>query len=773
MSSPHKQSKLPSHQSRKLNEPLLPLHLALAWIIIRVFPINSDLQSLPVYSLQFTQKVLHIVGREILDVGSEPATFGSLKTELDRLVKAETMQIIKKNEKKRCRGVHIEREFEDAEENRSWLGDMCDRFSDIADGCSFIDGLDKELRERLNYGDDDEPIEMPPPIERHSPLGIFCRNLINILRKLSFDETAHLSREISKWCGIGSSGSSKPVTSWSLDRKSGMEDNLDKRVQAMQDYQAANLSADYSGALASLRRFYDYQFPSTNKGQHQHALLNIAVFHYSTGGLESARSTIDEAIRVARTAGDKACLQHCTSLSQRLETEVNSLAFTATETLKIHQTPIPVSRLPDVSTPMDELWTVKTALDLGEPVHIAFRRIYAALGKEYQTEVSDGEDERLYPKQWVTGQGLEEPAWHATQAGLWNLLGSNALANFHEELALSEIEPWNDGGLTVILAQAQRIAEKGEYDQALAVLLDIVNLHGITISQYHTWARTVWTLLERRATLNGNPDALSYLSSLQPPKCYSSRVGPGGPLREHGHPKPIPLPMDDRYEEVKNDGKFSTQLSLLQDHVRSSLSTATELQRSSSPSHLILPHVMSAVQLSSELGMWRLYRFGVVVLAEVMLGMEAVPLSKKAIQEIESVWSQLIASEDYEALARGALVIAKGYIELSLDSGSTAEHDSANDHLFQAFTYAKLLESRSLVMEITSLLALLSELRLSGEFADSAYISGSKKSRDSMVDAYEKAQKGVDEAFSKGDMIAREVAEVVKWVGVRIAEGWK
>lgn len=52
------------------------------------------------------------------------------------------------------------------------------------------------------------------------------------------------------------------------------------------------------------------------------------------------------------------------SLSQRLEAEVNSLAFTATETVKIHQTPIPVSRLPNVSTPMDELWTVKTALDL-------------------------------------------------------------------------------------------------------------------------------------------------------------------------------------------------------------------------------------------------------------------------------------------------------------------------------------------------------------------------------------------------------------------------
>ncbi|KIR69522.1 hypothetical protein I314_00634 [Cryptococcus bacillisporus CA1873] len=465
MSSPHKQFKLPSHQGRRLNEPLLPLHLALAWIIIRVFPINSDLQSLPVYSSQFTQKVLHIVAREILDVGSEPATFGSLKTELDRLVKAETIQIIKKNEKKRSRGVHVEHEFEDAEENRSWLGDMSDRFDDVADGCSFIDGLDKELRERLNYGDDDEPIEMPPPIERHSPLGIFCRNLINILRKLSFDETAHLSREVSKWCGVGSSGSAKPVTAWSLDRKSGMEDNLDKRIQAMQDYQTANSSADYSGALASLRGFYDYQFPSANKGQHQHALLNIAVFHYSTGGLEFALSAIDEAIRVARTADDKACLQYCTrtvlmiaSLSQRLEAEVNSLAFTATETVKIHQTPIPVSRLPNVSTPMDELWTVKTALDLGEPVHIAFRRIHAALGKEYQTEALDDEDERLSSKQWATGQGLEETAWYATQAGLWNLLGSNALANFHEELALSEVEPWSDGRLTMILAQAQRVS---------------------------------------------------------------------------------------------------------------------------------------------------------------------------------------------------------------------------------------------------------------------------------------------------------------------------
>lgn len=59
-------------------------------------------------------------------------------------------------------------------------------------------------------------------------------------------------------------------------------------------------------------------------------------------------------------------------------------------------------------------------------MHIAFRRIHAALGKEYQTEALDDEDERLSSKQWATGQGLEDTAWYATQARLWNLLGEYA-----------------------------------------------------------------------------------------------------------------------------------------------------------------------------------------------------------------------------------------------------------------------------------------------------------------------------------------------------------
>ncbi len=62
---------------------------------------------------------------------------------------------------------------------------------------------------------------------------------------------------------------------------------------------------------------------------------------------------------------------------------------------------------------------------------------------------------------------------------------------------------------------------------------------------------------------------------------------------------------------------------------------------SNAPSHLILPHILSAIQLSSELGLWPLYRLGIVVLGEVLLAMEGAGMAKKAIEEVESVWDQV------------------------------------------------------------------------------------------------------------------------------------
>lgn len=106
-----------------------------------------------------------------------------------------------------------------------------------------------------------------------------------------------------------------------------MIDTLDTRMQALETsvkrdarsslisrrHQAAASAGDYSLALASLRKFYDYRFPKSGRyaskvsnqadlirGQHQHALLNLASYHYSTGGMEAARHV--RTIHTARTA---------------------------------------------------------------------------------------------------------------------------------------------------------------------------------------------------------------------------------------------------------------------------------------------------------------------------------------------------------------------------------------------------------------------------------------------------------------------------------------
>ncbi|WVQ94714.1 hypothetical protein IAU59_001794 [Kwoniella sp. CBS 9459] len=767
MSSPRKRSRTQFNQGRKLSEPSLPLHIALAWIIERVFPLNDDCQPVPVYSQRFVSDILSIIVREVLEVGSRAATFTSLRDEIDPLVKVETTEILKRNNKKRSRGQNVQVEYEDAEDHQSWMTSFGEKFNDVAEGCAFLDRLEKELRDRLNYADDDEPTEFPEPIERHSPLGVFSRNLLNTLRKLSFDETAHLSREISKWCGVGSSKPSNSLGAWSLDRRSGIEDTLDKRIKAMQDYQAANASGDYSNALSSMRRFYDYQFPSAGRGQHQHALLNIASFHYSTGGMESAHSAVDEAIRVARTAGDKDCLQHCLSLAQRIQTESSSSAFTASETVRIRQNLVSKSRLAEGTTPMDQLWSVKPALDLGEPVPIAFRRIHSALGKEIQVETLTGDEEKSAAKQWRTGQKLDMAAWHATQAGLWDQLGSSTLAEFHEDLALEDLSPWDDGRLTVTLSRAQRAADRAEYDEALSYLLDMSTLHGMSLSAYHRWARVVWSILERRATMHDDSDTLSYLAALQPPKEYSKRVGPGGPTRETGHPAPIPLynlDLDDKYNDNEISGSGPSGIKLVQEEIRSSLRKGTKLQESNAPIHMVLPHVLSAVQLASEMGLWAVYRFGVIVLAEVLVEMDG--MAQKAITQVESVWDQVLRGDDLEAIARGALALGKAKMELALGAEGTDGTSTGADYQHQALEAATKLESRSIVLECTTLLAMINQVQHTHGPPEDHH------STEGYVERYLATKAGLP---NLGEMAAlsRKVGEIVKLVGVRVAQGWK
>jgi len=64
-------------------------------------------------------------------------------------------------------------------------------------------------------------------------LGVFLRRLLLQLRKLSFDETSQLARQIGQWCEHSQGRSRIHVSS--LNRRLAMEDSVDKRASAMQE----------------------------------------------------------------------------------------------------------------------------------------------------------------------------------------------------------------------------------------------------------------------------------------------------------------------------------------------------------------------------------------------------------------------------------------------------------------------------------------------------------------------------------------------------------
>lgn len=50
---------------------MTPLHIALGYILVKLHPLTQDQEPVYPYSATFTSAVLHIVAREVLEVGAE------------------------------------------------------------------------------------------------------------------------------------------------------------------------------------------------------------------------------------------------------------------------------------------------------------------------------------------------------------------------------------------------------------------------------------------------------------------------------------------------------------------------------------------------------------------------------------------------------------------------------------------------------------------------------------------------------------------------------
>ncbi|CAD6577027.1 MAG: hypothetical protein TREMPRED_001842, partial [Tremellales sp. Tagirdzhanova-0007] len=91
------------YSSSRLSEPALPLHIALAWLSIKVFRLNTDREPVPIFSPTFVSSILKVIAREVFELSATPATYADLLTETDLLIRPEIANIAKANDKLRSR----------------------------------------------------------------------------------------------------------------------------------------------------------------------------------------------------------------------------------------------------------------------------------------------------------------------------------------------------------------------------------------------------------------------------------------------------------------------------------------------------------------------------------------------------------------------------------------------------------------------------------------------------------------------------------------------
>lgn len=600
--------------------------------------------------------------------------------------------------------------------------------------CADTTAVDRELRNRISE-DGEEPLESFEPLERRSPLGQYFRRLLLKLCNLGFDETAVVAAQVAEWCGARLPATERPLALSARGER--MEEGTpDERVSSITTYRAAAASGDYGTALASLRRFYDFQLPSTERTVHQHALLNLAMFHYTTGGLDSALEALDEAMRHARQENDKQCLQSCVSLRYRLTTELEASAWPGSSVPRVSPHPLPPRRLAKAAAPGDELWSIKAAVDMGEPVPVAFRRVHVSLGllhpPQDKTDKPDKPDKPDGSRHVPAGH-LSLPAWHAAQAGLWAMLGSETLADMHEEMALAAPDLDDETRVDVLLARAERIAIEGRYDAALSLLLDSDTVDELSLADYRRWALATWGVLDREATLAADSDALAVINGLRAAPATISRLGPGGPLRDAFDP-------DEPYNTPPRRG-----ITFAHGQVTSALRRAEKLLASHAPAHLVLPDVLSALQLSASLGLWPLYTSGTLALADTLLAMD---LPAKAEAEAARVWDRLRGVD----VARAALIRAKAAAALALADADVLDGSLlavAAGYADTAIQVGDEYGARAVRRDALALRSMVGEL------------AGLPCEKTEEAPAPLLAEK------------SRRVGEIVRLVGVRVAEGWK
>ncbi|WFD02871.1 hypothetical protein MOBT1_001558 [Malassezia obtusa] len=365
-----------------------------------------------------------------------------------------------------------------------------------------VDGLTElfhaKLPECLHHAHEDVP-EGAQLLDRRSYLGVYVRRA-----RLAFEMLLDSERlQLAAICAAWRSGAPQGLAD---------EWHAHSQARAYKQWCKSARRGDYEAAKNELHAFFDLTLPGCDQELHQHALLNLAQFYVDTQGYVAARTTLDEAILLARTVGDTECMRACDELLQKLAyldpepTVANEWLLTQRET----DTQLACGAYAPLT-----LWKANLHREQGKPLLEIVQALADAAWASRSRTKKPGTD-------WEPRPSIERSAAcpSAVLARTWLQLGVPSLAEAyvqHIERLGQSTPSWRDLQLSAAETKAFAETEKGAYDAAIHALVkpSVIELLR-TLRQFNTWQTAIWQVLYTRARRQRHVTTLNRLAELCP-----------------------------------------------------------------------------------------------------------------------------------------------------------------------------------------------------------------------------------------------------------------
>ncbi|KAJ3971131.1 hypothetical protein EV361DRAFT_912638 [Lentinula raphanica] len=564
------------------------------------------------------------------------------------------------------------------------------------------------------FQDEVDGVDANPILGRKSISGFYCRRCCASFNKLSFSGVTRLYKDFQLW------QYGKPNHAYRAIPKNDLN-NTDLRIfqthgdrhnwAQPEPYALSNKGqtvGDENLAKENLRFFFEQRFHEGNdSGVRQLALLNLVRHHYVQEEYPAGRKLLAEAIHVSRTNGDKIALQQCISLLRRFPS------------LEERQ---PLNEIQPNLNPLDILYDVKKLLDEAneQPLSASFIKIVESMGVF---------DHWLDTKMKTTQEG-DQWAQYVVQAIAWTAAGCEELGDlsFDVVTAFTFASSPDNNRLTALLNTAYRRARQGNYDNALAILLNPMVWKGLSSPDYKLWAQEVWEVLALRATRRGQE------------RLYRECLLPHQPPGERGARHYVLLPPPRRTPIGKISDSLHEVLRL----------------RECEASGITTEQLLKTLWHSEFLFRMQHYRITIILLADAGLQLG---LSKSSQKMIEDVMPQSISGNDIETRAFAAFTIARCIL---------AANQTLPD-LQQAASWLAIAEK-----DYTTLQIYRSAMDVQYLLAVVYNSMGAEQERDSSAERFQMTQQLAEKLeVTVVDQEVGEILELVSRVGMLELEGVK